>query len=337
MSGIRYILSLAFFIGLFEMAEGQDPQFSRFYSNSLYLAPSFTGVSGANRFSLSYRNQWPSIGNGFVTYTASYDRHFENLKSGIGVLFLKDQAGDGNLSTANISILYSYDVKLGNLLHFRPGMSFSYTERSIDFSKLIWMDQLSAGGTAPNSGEVPTFEKVADIDFAASGLFYTEMFWLGASVDHLLQPNQSLYYHEFEDENMAIIPIKMQVFGGYQYTLKERLLRPKPTRLQFAFLYKQQAEFQQIDFGFYWHYSPIVAGIWYRGIPVVRNNAMNDAVVLLLGIKTDKLNIGYSYDFTTSNLLTNSGGSHEISVSYTFEGREHKKNRHKRMIPCPEF
>jgi type IX secretion system PorP/SprF family membrane protein len=215
-------------------------------------------------------------------------------------------------------------------------MYFSYNERSIDFNKLVWRDQMSAAGNAPASGEVVSYDKTGDLDFGASGLIYGESFWLGTSIEHLLHPNQSLYEQEYSEDNHALLPTKIQVFGGLRYVVKEQLLRPTPTVLQLAFLYKNQAEFNQIDLGFYWNYEPLVLGIWYRGIPIIKNNSLNDALVLLAGFKTDRYNIGYSYDFTTSRLITSSGGAHEVSFSFTFS-KPNKKRRPKKMVPCPDF
>ena len=174
------------------------------------------------------------------------------------------------------------------------------------------------------------------MDFAVSGLVYNEKFWLGAGVDHLLHPNQSLYEEEYSEDNQALLPTKVQVFGGIRYVVKEQLLRPTPTVLQLAFLYKNQAEYNQLDLGFYWNYEPLVLGVWYRGIPFINHNNINDAVVLLVGYKTNRYNIGYSYDFTTSRLITSSGGAHEVSLSFTFS-KPDKRKRTKKMVPCPDL
>lgn len=330
----RVVYILLLLIAL--IANGQDPQFSRFYSNSLYLAPSFAGSAGKNRLALSYRSQWPEINKGYTTFSASFDHYFDKLNSGVGVLFLKDEAGSGNLRTTNIGLLYTYNIKLGPLLNLRPGMHFLYTERGIDFEKLLWGDQMSAAGNAPASAEVPPFNRVGDIDFASSLLLFSDRFWTGFSVDHLLAPNQSLYSEEYDEANLAQIPIKYQFFGGYKHVVKETLLRPKPTILQIAYLYKQQADFKQLDLGFYWHYDPLVLGVWYRGVPVVNSFKYNDALILLIGLKTEQFNIGYSYDFTMSKLITSTGGSHEISLSFSF-GKPKKRKRSKKMVPCPDF
>lgn len=315
---------------------GQDAHFSMFYSNPLYLAPSFAGSTGKNRVAASYRNQWPEAKQGYVSYSFAFDHHFEKLNSGVGILLFNDVAGTGNLSTTNIGVLYSYDFKATPWIHIRPGMHLMYTQRGIDFLRLTWRDQMSAVGNAPSTAEPPSYDNVGDIDFSASLMSYGDKFWAGLSFDHLLMPNQSLYYNEYQQGNLARIPIKWQVFGGTKHVVGQTLLRPTPTVMQLAFLYKKQADFSQLDLGFYYHYDPLVLGLWYRGIPIVSQNDKNDAVILLAGIKTSSFNIGYSYDFTVSKLITSSGGSHEISVSYLFS-KPDKKRRPKKMVPCPEF
>ena len=59
----------------------QDPQFSQFYSNSMYLAPSFAGLTENNRLYLTYRNQWPGVKTGYSTFAASVDHYFDKLIS----------------------------------------------------------------------------------------------------------------------------------------------------------------------------------------------------------------------------------------------------------------
>lgn len=318
------------------MCIGQDAHFSMFYSNSLYLAPSFAGSTGKNRFTANYRNQWPEANQGFVSYSFSYDHHFEKLNSGLGILLFNDVAGTGNLSTTNFGILYSYDFSINRRFHIRPGMHLKYTQRGIDFNRLVWGDQMSAVGNAPGTAEPISYKNSGDIDFSASVLSYAEKFWAGLSVDHLLRPNQSLYYNEYEEGNLAKLPVKYQLFGGSKHIVNQRLLRPTPTIIHLAFLYQQQGDFSQLDLGFYYYYSPIVLGLWYRGIPIIKQNKKSDSVILLVGLKTKKFNFGYSYDFTVSKLVTSTGGSHELALSYSFS-KPSKKRKIKKMVPCPEF
>ena len=92
-------------------ANAQDPAFSQFYSNPLYLNPAFTGANngGCPTATLNYRDQWPGIGRTYVTYSASYDQHIDALGGGLGVIVAQDKSGSGNLNTLHASLLYSYD------------------------------------------------------------------------------------------------------------------------------------------------------------------------------------------------------------------------------------
>jgi type IX secretion system PorP/SprF family membrane protein len=315
--------------------QAQDPQFSQFYSNYLYLAPSFAGLTDKNRLAFNYRKQWPEIEHGYQTCSVSFDKYVEKFRSGLGVLVYQDVAGTGRLRTTSLGLQYSFDFKVTEMWHLRPGLHFNYVQRAIDFNKLLWNDQISATGNATTTAETVPMEKVGDIDFSTSLLAYSDRFWIGAAVDHLLRPNQSLYYYEEETGNPGKVPVKYTAFGGVKFIRQEHLLRPIPTSLQLAFLYRQQEKFRQLDLGLYWYRDPLVVGFWYRGIPLYKEVFNRDAFTILAGIKTRHVNIGYSYDFTISRLITNTSGSHEISMSYVFRTRPIK---HKpRAVPCPEF
>ena len=49
---------------------GQDPIFTQFYSNPIYLNPAFSGTNKCPRFVMNYRNQWPAFPGAFITTAA---------------------------------------------------------------------------------------------------------------------------------------------------------------------------------------------------------------------------------------------------------------------------
>jgi hypothetical protein len=78
-------------------------------------------------------------------------------------------------------------------------------------------------------------------------------------------------------------------------------------------------------------------GLWYRGFPSEDFSGIGPSdIVLLFGIKIGPTRVGYSYDFTLSNLGVSSGGAHELSMSYSFDLRDAKKPpRGSRDVKCP--
>ena len=320
------LLSLITFTDSF----GQDPTFSQFYANALYLSPSFAGATNEYRFALNYRNQWPAVPGVFHTYSISFDKALTNFNSGIGVLATYDVAGSGNLSTTNIGLIYSYDFNINKEWHIRPGVNFKFYYLGLDIGKLVFNSQITGSGTTP-SVTPPPFDNVADVDFATSALVYNDRTWAGLTLDHLLKPKTSFYGDE------STVPMKLNIYGGAQILKKTRLRVKMQEVLSVAMNFQKQGKFYQTDVGLYYYKNPLIFGIWYRGIPLVTSQA-GDAIIGLIGIKTEQLHIGYSYDFTISNLISSTGGAHEISLVYEFNNLSlgQLKKRIK-AIPCPEF
>jgi len=318
------------FLILTNKANGQDPTFSQFYANPLYLSPSFAGATEEYRLSINHRNQWPQIPGVFHTYSIGFDKAMTNFNSGIGVLATYDVAGSGDLSTTNIGLLYSYDFNINKEWHIRPGVNFKFYYLGLNIYKLIFNTQITGSGNTPPINP-PPFDKVADVDFATSALVYNDKIWAGFTLDHLLTPKQSFYGDE------SSLPIKLNLYGGVRILGQTRLRKKLIEALSVATNFQAQGKYVQTDIGLYYYKDPLIFGLWYRGIPFLTTQA-GDAVIGLVGIKTKNLHIGYSYDFTISNLISASGGAHEISLVYEFTSFSVGTGKRKiRAIPCPEF
>ena len=92
--------------------QAQDPTFTQFYANPVYLNPALAGSYGCPRFAMNYRNEWPQLTGNYVTYSAAYyDTYAKNLSGGIGILAMHDQQGQGTIQTSMLGLIYSYHVK----------------------------------------------------------------------------------------------------------------------------------------------------------------------------------------------------------------------------------
>ncbi len=348
--GLSYFLVFLWLLMLFvnRPVTAQDPQFSQFYAAPLFLNPAFAGSTNQTRFGINYRNQWPSIDANFTTVSAFFDTYIEEKNSGVGAIITRDREGILGLQSISLALQYAYELRLTDGLSFRPGVQLAIFNRSVNFNKLTFGDQFD-----PATGDVisPTSAEAlanggnkffADLSFG--GLLFSSKAWLGTAVHHITQPNQSLIGEESE------LPRKISVHTGVKFHLRpgvvgsgvyahasERSIAP-------TLQYRHQGEFDQLDIGTYFTFEPIVIGTWYRGIPVKKVNGFsnNESIVLLIGFTQkrpkDILNIGYSYDFTISELGTASGGAHEVSLSYTWSTRDPRKPpKDKLIIPCPTF
>ena len=320
-----------FFIGIAlifinNIAKGQDPQFTQFFASPMYLSPSFAGSTKGKRVTLNYRDQWPALPKSFVTYAFSYDHFIHTINSGLGVQFLREQAGAGNLSTTNLGLLYAYHIKLNHEWRIIPALGFYYTQQQLQFHKLTFGNELL--NENPTRTEPRPREFVWDVDASASGLLLSEQYWVGLTIDHLLLPNQSLTGEE------SLLPIKYSLFGGMRIPIGSRYNRRSFESIFPAFHFRKQGLNYQMNLGVYWHKQPFMLGFWYRGIPVFRNYPSNDAIAILLGYSTEQFSFGYSYDVTVSELAGLSEGAHEISVIFKFG--EYQTPREKwKMNPCP--
>src|SRR5688500_3839453 len=100
----------------------QDPEFSQFYANPLYLNPAYTGTTQFPTVHLNFRDQWPEFSHAYISYSASFDFYIDMLNSGLGLLMLGDRAGEGIYNTFTLGGFYSYQANLGDNLALKVGL-----------------------------------------------------------------------------------------------------------------------------------------------------------------------------------------------------------------------
>ena len=336
---IRKITISAILVLMGLAANAQDPQFSQYYASPLYLNPAFAGTTNQHRIVLNHRLQWPTLPQTFATYALSYDFYKPDLRSGFGLLMTTDKAGSAGLRSTNVGAIYSYKIAMPGKWVFTPGLYFGYGSRSIDFNKLVFGDQIEFDQNGVPSQD-PVLNELGNTSYFDSGfglLFYNSKFWIGGSWWHINRPNIS--FLDREDR----IPSKYTIHGGAKLPLYSGPgRRVSNSYLTPSFVYRLQGQFSQLDLGVNYHVDPVHVGIWYRGLPLFQNvagNTSRDAIVFIIGLQFSNFELGYSYDFTISELGVNSGGAHEISIVYRFDliGNPYKVKKKDKLIPCPSF
>jgi type IX secretion system PorP/SprF family membrane protein len=307
-------------------AIAQDPQFTQFYANPLYLNPAFAGSAHCPRLSLNYRNQWPALQGTFVTSSFSYDQQIASISSGVGLMALADNAGEGTLNTTRFSGFYSYQLNVTREFSLRFGFEGTYQQRKIDWDKLTFGDMIDPryGFIYPTTEIRPNTNK-SFVDFSAGVLAYSSNIYGGLAFDHLTQPEESF----IKPAPGSTLPMKITAHVGAIIPLESRY-SSEGTYLSPNILYQKQRDFQQINIGLYAGKAPLVGGLWYR-----HSGSNPDAVEVLVGLQQGIFKLGYSYDVTVSKLANVSAGSHEVSLGLQFPCRPKKKRF--RTIRCPSF
>lgn len=325
--GFLFIISFCF------ITKAQDSQFTQVYANPIYLNPAYTGVTYEHRFIGNYRNQWLGLSKAFQTYSVSYDYNLSDISSGLGFNVWRDVAGSSRFTTTSFGASYAYSIKLDKFRELRAGMQFNYVSKTLNYSNLVFNDQLIPNGPTVSNDVLNITPRSGYVDVNAGILLNSTEYWGGFAASHLNTPNTSIV------DGTAKLPVKFSVHGGYRFIQKRkgnRLLE----YISPAFNYRHQQKYDQLDIGIYYVHAPLNLGLWYRGLPLKHYKPTyrnNDALCLLIGVdlKQYDMRIGYSYDLTLSRLVTNSTGSHELSIIYEI-AKKSKKTR-KVLISCPKF
>lgn len=316
--------------------KAQDPLFTQFYANPLYLNPAFAGSHRCPRVVMNHRNQWPAIQGTYVTNSFSYDQHISAIAGGLGVLVTRDDAGSGTLTSTTASLIYSYFLPVTKSFSIKAGLQVSYFQKVLDWDKLTFGDQIDQqlGFISQTSENRNGQQPVSYLDFSAGLLGYSKSFYIGGAVHHLTEPGEGFV----GTQNASVLPMKITGHAGAIIATgrgRGRAGRRKRRRDKNALpsssispnvLYRRQRDFQELFLGLYVTKGPIVGGLWYR-------NA--DAFIALVGLQFQNFRFGYSYDVTISKLAANSAGSHEVSASILFDCRPPRKKF--TPVSCPSF
>lgn len=305
--------------------EAQDPQFSQFYANPLYLNPAFAGTNGCGRLNLNFRDQWPAIQGTYVTYSASFDQHLNGF-GGMGILVTSDNAAQGTIVTNRVGWTYAYQKPIKRDLAFSAAIEVDIEQKSLNSATFQMGDRINpkTGYNKNLPGEdIPNITKTYP-DFSAGALLYGNNYQIGFSAHHLLQPNQSLMNGE------SLLPTKFTGHAGLIIPFPLQNKKPKYARVESYIspqvIYQQQKDFKELNLGFYLKKGVLTGGFWYR---------TRDAIILSIGIQKNNLRFGYSYDVTLSKLGASTLGSHEVAMGYRFKCA--KKISRVKFLPCPGF
>lgn len=298
----------------------QDHLYSQFFNSPLYLNPALTGQFKADlRMDLIYRNQWTAVPGTLSYVSGSIDWNIPRFGGGIGLLFTRSSEGTAYLDKTNFSGLYSYSIGSDNfVLSF--GLQAGFTNRKIDYSKLIFDDQLDPSlgiipGSVSAATELPFNNKFYFDSGIGTNLVIGE-FNIGAALQHINQPNESF------TGLPAKLPMRINTNISYRLDLDpyQDMDDDDKTYVIPSVVYYKQDKFQSYSIGMQYKRRGVNVGISYRSGAQTGPSAVVLSLIFDVFINREggeKLRFGFSHDAAVQGLTYgNTAGSTEGSLGY---------------------
>ena len=313
-------ISIYFLVFFALTSKAQDPVFSQFYLSPLQLNPGLAGLTEDPRFTANYRNQFPGFNNAYKTYALSYDQFFPRRQFGLGAWLLSDDAGDGILRTIKAAGIFSYRLRLNDNFYAKMGAEVGIVQSTLHWDQLLFGDQIddylgtvSPGGIPfPTEETAPAKNSTVYPDLGIGGVLYGGTFYGGLSIRHLNTPSP-----DFLGENSGLtpgIPMRWTIHAGAAWPILRKMFS-KYYKLQLApsFIFVTQGPFNQFNGGF-----TLDGGLFSFGLLYRISSGQSEAIIGSIGLRTNNLRLGYSYDATISG-FEGGGGTHEIGLVFILD------------------
>ncbi len=293
---LAFLLSVAV---LHQAVAQQDPVTSQYMFSTMTYNPGIAGTSGMICATAMNRQQWVGFKGAPSTTIFSVSAPFApfGIKSGAGLTVESDNIGfDKDI---NLTLAYSYLMDLG-AGKLGIGLNLGMLNKALDPTWLI----PSGEAHTPASGDplIPENKESYVAFDAGLGLYYkTDKYYAGFSVTHINQPD--IKY----SKGITYVSRHFYLTGGYTLQLPNPSLELLPSFL----LFTDGKAFQFSATSLLRYNKKVWGGVSYRA---------GDAIAAIAGIELfNGIRIGYAYDFTISDMSTNSSGSHEFMVNYCFD------------------
>lgn len=277
---------------LFVQAQ-QEIMVSQYMFNGLFINPAYAGSHEYFRTTLLHRSQWVEFEGAPKTFIVSIDGPISNEKMGLGFSVAHDKIGV--TSQTDFSANYAYKVKLGNgKLSF--GIKGALSNYSANTNELkVWDDNDQILEDDNQSKFLPKF--------GFGTYYYSERWYAGISIPTLLAYENGEEFSLNVDQS-SFLRKHFLINGGYVFDLNDKL-KLKPSTL---IKYVKSAPIEMDINCSVLYNETIWLGVSYR---------TKDAIVGIIEYQANKrFRVGYSYDFTLTEIGDHSSGSHEIMIGY---------------------
>jgi type IX secretion system PorP/SprF family membrane protein len=277
----------------------QDPHYTQYMYNMNIVNPAYAGSQDGLVLSVLGRSQWAGIKDAPRTLTFNAQAPLgKNL--GMGISAISDKIGP--LSEQNVYADFSYTLQVNEAAKLAFGLKAGVTFLSAPLSFL----------NTVNSGDIAFQNNLNETspNFGVGLYYYTDRYYIGFSTPNLLK---TIHF----DRGSGIVSKALEethyfFSGGYVFQMSEDI-KFKPSFLAkvavgapVSIEYSANVLFyDNVEFGLSYRYDDSASAIFSLNI-------------------TNKLRMGYAYDYTFTNLGNFNSGSHEVIMTFNF-GRKKSK------------
>ncbi len=311
----------------------QRPYYTQYILNNFIINPALAGIENYWDVKLSHRHQWVGLdGAPVTTYftiqgplkksemtrenalslrpdgenprgkTFMEDAHSTDPHHGIGLTILNDKTGPLNRFAMYGS--YAYHLPLNDRTSFSAGVSLGIQNMSLKRAEL---DFGTAYPVDPVVGS-NSFLNTIKPDVSLGLWLYNARWFAGLSVQQIVPEKLGFNDGKLGGDSITVLTGKfvphMFLQAGYKFMLNDDI----------SFLPSITAKYinpvpLSVDINAKFQYRDIIwAGASIRP---------GDGGAAMIGLNiSNTFNIGYSYDFTSSQLNTVSNGTHEILIGF---------------------
>ncbi len=284
-------------LGVSVLASAQDPFFSQFYANRVYLNPAYAGLEAGTQLILNYRDQWFGLPDasstpfqgGYRTYNVTLNQRIpclgdiERVTIGVAGSLFQDETGVAPLRTTGGGLAAAFEYALMDpsrntrtglsRLDFRLGTQLSLMQSTLSSGHYFFayqVDPVAGVMSAPQVIDVSTGPYM-NVNLGGMvrgawkhGLHDYTIFTVGASVSNVNEPIIA-----FDPErNEATLPRRTTVHMGFTRSLSSmrgtKHYTPTSIAPQFRWDTQQGGKMNLFTLGSYMFGKGYYGGVFYQ-------------------------------------------------------------------------
>jgi len=283
-----------------------QPHYTMFMYNKLVYNPGYAGSRNVLSINGAYRNQWSGIDGAPKNMNLSidapigkaYSEEFHHVALGL----MLNRETQGPVSNTNISATYAYRIKLEKSM-LSMGLQAGVALYNANYSELTPQDVTDE--------QLQYDVKNAVLPNFGFGAFWSsKRFYLGLSVPNLLENYYDKKQKDYTSGKKARQIRGYYLSGGYTIPVSEHFALQPQVLLRYnadgAYKLPMNADIN-------------LSGIFYQRFMLGATYRTDKSIEGIVHIQVaKKFNIGYAYDYSTSDLGPYTKGAHEISIGFDF-------------------